>query len=477
MKKLISLFLFLVVMLNATLCFAGIPSSVEAPRNLAARNDDGIIRLRWTVPQSVIDLVEDADNVLYCIDWKVNDGPWHFDTPEYREGTYDFDKDDAFIGFVGNLSKDENNTQEIFINHWAVGLDEDIDFNSKYTFRMRFVCEYDGVYTTSPFSNEASVGGKEGQGEAPASLEAPAKLQVEVKTDKNGKPYFYLTWTNPDSVSKANESVPIMVKIDFKVGNGKWLSEETVHDWWASDLFSTNAVFDPIERELAESIVIDKNTYYFRILYAYEPSTGKKVYSSFSNIAVSGVEPYEVSKASEWAVPELNDGAQLGLITDKIKGNLKGDITREEFAEVAVRFYEKVTGKKAAAAPADTFTDCTNPEVLKAFTLGITTGVGGGKFAPDNPLPRQQMAAMVTRTMAACFDNFTMDVSGVEDFKDQDLIQSWAVQSTKFMAKYKITLGDGKGNFLPENNCTREQAIAFLVRAYNYRDQYLTDKN
>lgn len=475
MKKLVSLFLFLVLMLNTTLCFADIPASVEAPRNVAARNDDGTIRLRWTVPQSVMDLVEEADNVLYCIDWKVNDGPWHFDTPEYREDTYDFDEDAAYIGFVGNLVTDENNTQEVFINHWSVGLDEDIDFSSEYTFRMRFVSEYDGVYTTSPYSNEASIGGNEGLGEAPTSLEAPLKLQVAVLTDLNGRPYFSLTWTNPASASKANESVPIMVKVDYKVGNGRWFSEETDHDWWGADIFGTSLAFDPIERDLEDSIVIDKNTYYFRILYAYEPSTGNKVYSAFSNIAIAGVEPYELSKASEWAVTELNDGAQLGLITEKIKGNLKGDITREEFAEAAVLFYEKVTGEKAVAAPSDTFTDCTNPEVLKAFSLGITTGVGGGRFAPDNLLPRQQMAAMITRTMDACFDNFTMDVAGVEDFKDQALIQSWAAQSTKFMAKYKITLGDGKGNFLPENNCTREQAIAFLVRAYNYRDQYLTD--
>ena len=42
-------------------------------------------------------------------------------------------------------------------------------------------------------------------------------------------------------------------------------------------------------------------------------------------------------------------------------------ITREEFAEVVVNFYEIVTGKKAEVHPTKAFKDTTNPQILKAF--------------------------------------------------------------------------------------------------------------
>ena len=49
-----------------------------------------------------------------------------------------------------------------------------------------------------------------------------------------------------------------------------------------------------------------------------------------------------------------------------------------EFAEVAVNFYEIVTGNKAEVHPTKTFKDTTNPEILKAFNLRITAGAGDG---------------------------------------------------------------------------------------------------
>ena len=51
--------------------------------------------------------------------------------------------------------------------------------------------------------------------------------------------------------------------------------------------------------------------------------------------------------ASTWAVPELDKADGYGLITDKIKDNMSVPITREEFAEIAVRLYEINTGKAA----------------------------------------------------------------------------------------------------------------------------------
>jgi|GEM_PF-710785 len=189
-------------------------------------------------------------------------------------------------------------------------------------------------------------------------------------------------------------------------------------------------------------------------------------------ILTNPLKPY--SKANPIFRTELDIAENLSIVTDALKGkNLTKPITREEFAELAVKYYEIITGRKAEPYPVKVFKDCDNQEILKAYNLKITFGVGDGtKFEPKSYLSRQQMAAMITRTLQACYEGLIMDVDDVPDFLDQNSIASYASVSTKFMSKYKITFGDGKGNFMPNDLCTCEQAIAFLIRAYHNKDSY-----
>src|SRR5690606_4502364 len=54
------------------------------------------------------------------------------------------------------------------------------------------------------------------------------------------------------------------------------------------------------------------------------------------------------SNASQWATAELQKANDAGLIPDILKGaDLTKPITREEFAELSVKLYEKSTNKAA----------------------------------------------------------------------------------------------------------------------------------
>lgn len=149
-KRLLSLLLALTIVFTASVfSFAESisPTTLEAPQNVNVYYDQDIM-LRWTIPQTIVNLMEgDLDgSIYYCIDWKLNNGPWHFDVPKVNRNTYDPDEEteDGFIGYVGNITSDENNVQEVFFTHWRFGYDndEDIDLaNKKYTFRMRFAFE------------------------------------------------------------------------------------------------------------------------------------------------------------------------------------------------------------------------------------------------------------------------------------------------------------------------------------------------
>lgn len=165
-------------------------------------------------------------------------------------------------------------------------------------------------------------------------------------------------------------------------------------------------------------------------------------------------------------MPELDKAVQYGFITDRIKDNMPGNITREEFAEVAVRLYELYTGKKAVAGTTK-FSDTNNVEIFKAANLGMVSGIGGGKYGPKLLVTREQMAAVMYRTLKVL--NPSADFSaGTVKLADDSRITSYFKESVYYCSKNGIIKGstDSNGNsvFNPKGNSTREQAVIVCVR-------------
>ena len=491
-KKFIAFSLVFIFILSSTLgVFAGakVPTSIESPKNLSLReNGESIIDLRWTNPASIMKVLKDIDNseysgdLAYLVDWKMNDSEWHTAIPS-SDPNFNDDVNGQFYGHVGGLLVDEGNVSETFYVIWHLFPEktpaDTYDLvNNTYYFRMRYILEpYANEFTPiySPYSEVAAIG-KNAAASSITKLDPPKDLKVKIEKNSDNKPYFQLDWSIPQSISDANKIRPVYHIVDFKIGDGKWLSESVTWDGLPvaySSLLTNTYDLDPIEENLVDKVVIEENVYYFRVAFVCKETGGNPIVSDYSNIVSTKVPAY--SDASPWAQPELDKADNIGIITDTLRGSdMTRPITREEFAESAVKFYEMVTGKKAQPHPTKKFLDCDNIEVLKALNLSITAGVGDGtKFEPDSYLLRQQMAAIITRTLTACYEELVLDISGQPDFLDQKEFAAYAINPAKFMAKYKITVGDGKGNFIPNNNCSRQEAIAFLLRSYLNGDQYL----
>lgn len=179
----------------------------------------------------------------------------------------------------------------------------------------------------------------------------------------------------------------------------------------------------------------------------------------------------EYKGASSWAVPELDKAAGYGLITERIRNNMSANITREEFAEIAVRFYEVYTGRKAEPGNAN-FSDTSNPEILKAANLGLTSGIGGGKFGPNQLVTREQIATMLVRALKVVRPDADYTSAGSAKFTDDNLIKDWAREGVYYCAKSGIIKGiqnnDGTFRFDPDGNSSREVAVIVVTRAYEY---------
>ena len=183
------------------------------------------------------------------------------------------------------------------------------------------------------------------------------------------------------------------------------------------------------------------------------------LYSPFSNVISSGVSGY---KSSEWAKPELKKADELGLIPEALKtADLTKPITREEFCELSLLLYEKSTGKAAQPVSPNPFTDTQNPQILKAFALGITSGTSATAFSPKNTITREQCAAMLFRAIKAIVPGGNFSTAGVPDFPDQKDISAYAVEAAKFMSNLGIIMGDEQGRFMPKAATTAEQAAGY----------------
>lgn len=212
----------------------------------------------------------------------------------------------------------------------------------------------------------------------------------------------------------------------------------------------------------------------------------------FTLSQVGFVVEYEAwSGSSDWATPELKAALENDLIPDVLIGrDLKGQITRGEFAAVAVKLYEAMSGNRTIIAMDNPFRDIDCAErlyILKAYNFSIVNGTGADTYSPNDLISREQMATMLTRVVQkvahpdytiATDHLYPLDVRNEVPFADDRDISDYAITAVYFMSKHGIINGIGGNLFAPKNttsaqeaahyaNATREQALLTSVRSLN----------
>lgn len=167
---------------------------------------------------------------------------------------------------------------------------------------------------------------------------------------------------------------------------------------------------------------------------------------------------------SGWAEAEIEQAVAYGLTYPAILKAFKQAITREEFCTIVVKLYEKLSGK-AAIASKNPFNDTQNPEILKAYGLGIVKGVSATSFSPRAQITRQEICVMIYRALSAA--NLQLKEPSVDfAFSDKGSIASWAYEAMHFAFENNIMKGLSDSIIGPKQNTTREQAIVLLKRTY-----------
>ena len=97
--------------------------------------------------------------------------------------------------------------------------------------------------------------------------------------------------------------------------------------------------------------------------------------------------------------------------------------------------------------------------VAWAAANGIVTGYDAGTFAPDAPITREQLAAILYRCAGASGDNAALD-----GFTDAASVSGYASGAMAWAVDTGLITGMGDGTLAPQGSATRAQTAVILMR-------------
>ncbi len=499
-----------------------VPTALSAPVHFGVSHFSGDhVKYTFGAPGDLRAYIEkrasdDPENkqtftAYFQIDYKIDGGSWHYTSEWDSPKTVPDNIDDLHFTFVSGkeyIDSDSWTMTGLFPEDATLKAfaDSGWDYLKSHsiTFRVRFAHSFDdkNTYVLSPWSKEYTLSANTKADYDKLIGHAPSIISAELIADPDGEPYFDIKLAElPEEVADLHSMTGSSVRTEiwmrragdkeFKYIEYEWAHSEILNIE-ASDYFGdSKQSYDAESYEIKVRYALDLRNYKQS---GYSGSSSSvEIYSPFSNVISHNMPAW--SNASQWATAEIKKALDNGLYPDKLKGaDLTKPITRAEFAAVALKLYESLSGKTASPAPADTFTDTRDTDVLKAYALDIVAGVGNKKFAPDELLNREQASTMLTRvykkvnwegwTLAGdnTYTKHSLDNKGVAPFADDAQISGYARPSVYFMAKYGIIKGLSNNRFAPRNttsaetaagyaNATREQALAISNRTFEKAEE------
>ena len=177
--------------------------------------------------------------------------------------------------------------------------------------------------------------------------------------------------------------------------------------------------------------------------------------------------PVPVSnEPSSWALESVNAAIAAGIIPENLQAKYTQATTRAEFCALAVALYENVKGVELTERTGFNDTDDINVEKMAA--LDVVNGVGDGKFAPFEPLTREQAATMLARLANVLGKPMPKDAS---TFADNGAVALWAAEGVGQVQTTGIMTGIDGNLFDPQGAYTREQSIITMMRLFDYIGQ------
>lgn len=161
---------------------------------------------------------------------------------------------------------------------------------------------------------------------------------------------------------------------------------------------------------------------------------------------------------NHWAKASIEKLVSAGVIRGYGDGTFRpnASLTRAELCSVLAAYFGLPETESLDAG----FTDCTAHWAVRyinaAQAAGLVSGIGGGAFAPDRAVTRQEFVTILSR--AAKLEG------GSADFTDREEIASWAEPHVAAAVAAGLITGYPDGSFRPNNGVTRAEMCTVLAQ-------------
>ncbi len=168
------------------------------------------------------------------------------------------------------------------------------------------------------------------------------------------------------------------------------------------------------------------------------------------------------AEQTHWAKAYIDDVIDRGIMQGQaaqdgsISFNPDGTTTRAEFATVMFNYLG--LSADSASGFADLGGHWADAYVAKIVSLGIMEGTGDNRFAPDEPITREQIAAVLSRAFKpqAAMQDFS--------YTDNAAISGWARQAVYEVRAAGWMSGDDSDAFRPADTATRAEIATIFSR-------------
>lgn len=227
-------------------------------------------------------------------------------------------------------------------------------------------------------------------------------------------------------------------------------------------------------------------------LYYYNSTAGVMEFQSSAQVDKDGLAGFPMTHASAYAVvldAVVHDPAPVwqSPFRDVVPGDwyydavayvhqnglmngsggafsVSAPATRGQLAAILHR----MAGQPAPAAAAgfqDVAADAYYRDAVAwAAERGIVSGYAGGRFAPDRPVTREQLAAFLFRYANAQGMAAAADTGALKDFTDRSAVSAYAVEPLSWAVEQGLVNGYADGQLNPQGQATRAQIAAILSR-------------
>ncbi len=186
------------------------------------------------------------------------------------------------------------------------------------------------------------------------------------------------------------------------------------------------------------------------------------------------VEGFKDLEGYEWAKDAIDGLRNLSIVHGDGNGNYRpGDeVTREEFLSMLLATFYIET--EEGTVP---FMDVKNGQwytkvVATAYELGITNGMGDGRFGIGENIIRADMVALAARLANA--QGITIKKENeAKVFADFPEIPAYAYDDVVAFQQAGLIQGDEAGKFNPNNKLTRAEAAVFFWNMFNFIERQI----